>query len=216
MKVLMDSKREDPGKNTLTPALCLLLVLPFLLLMSCSSSYRRAHATRLEQPVEKYARCNIKVLPGNVVSVKNLQSTPITIPVGTKVTILGPEVFKAGVSEAEYLYDFGSESASVSKFFSDSPPELSRFDGNTLENIRQGVARMGMSKEAVYIAMGPPFVAIDPMLGKEVVTASWTYEQVMKADAWIYYRGGSRFKKRIGIVFDPTTERVSRTEGIWR
>ncbi len=200
-----------------TKPLCYLATVIFSLgLVSCSQSYRRSHATRLEQPIPKYARCNIKVLPGNIVSIKNLQSTPMMIPVGTKVMLLGPTLFKAGASEAEYLHDLGIDTVSSGKFFADNPPDLSGFDNQTLENIRQGIARLGMAKDAVYMAMGPPLVAVDPMLGKEVVTAQWTYEQIMKSDLWIYYRGKSRFEKRIGVAFDPTSGKVNRTSGIWQ
>ena len=64
-----------------------------------------------------------------------------------------------------------------------------------------------MTKEQVYIAMGPP---IGP---KNARTKAMTYEDIMATDLWIYAR--KRFAKSIGVEFDPVTNRVIRTEGIW-
>ncbi len=40
-----------------------------------------------------------------------------------------------------------------------------------------------------------------------------TYEKILESDLWVYAR--RRFGKNIGVAFDPTSGRVSRTEGIW-
>jgi hypothetical protein len=64
-----------------------------------------------------------------------------------------------------------------------------------------------MTKEQVYIAMGPP-----TNVGQKR-TNTMTYEQIMASDLWVYAR--RRFAKNIGVAFDSASGQVNRTEGIW-
>jgi hypothetical protein len=75
------------------------------------------------------------------------------------------------------------------------------------DHIRKAVAKVGMTREQVYIAMGPP-----TNVGKER-TNNMTYDKIMASDLWVYAR--RRFGKNIGVAFDPATGLVNRTEGIW-
>ena len=73
-------------------------------------------------------------------------------------------------------------------------------------DIKDGWAAEGMTKEQVYIAMGPPAVA-------GIKTHGSDYEHIMSENLWIYKR--KRFGKNIGVAFDRNTGLVQRTEGIW-
>lgn len=159
-----------------------------------------------------YARCNLKVIKGNHITWVNWQSTPMFIPVGTKL-----KVVKSGKTASitdvktgsSYTLDIGGDGdALLEKFVTKKPVDISRFSDDVQSNIRNTVARIGMTKEEVYIAMGPPTNISNAR------TKTITYENIMSADLWVYAR--RRFGKNIGVAFDPGTGRVNRTEGIWK
>jgi hypothetical protein len=158
-----------------------------------------------------YARCNLKIVEGNEISWVNWQSAPTFIPVGTKlrVTRTGSKASVVNVAtSATYTLDIGADGdAFLQKFVTKRPGDVKRFSADIQANIRGAVAKVGMTKEQVYIAMGPPAV-----VGKEK-THSMTYENIMAGDLWVYSR--RRFAKNIGVAFDPETGKVNRTEGIW-
>jgi len=158
-----------------------------------------------------YARCNLKVIKGNYITWVNWQSTPTFIPAGTKL-----KVTKAGdkatlVREdtgSSYTLDIGSDGdVFLEKFVSKKPVNIKKFPADVQANIRGAVAKIGMTKEQVYIAMGPPNEV------SNAKTNTMTYENIMGSELWIYAR--RRFGKNIGVAFDPGTGRVNRTEGIW-
>ena len=93
------------------------------------------------------------------------------------------------------------------KFITKEKVDISKFPKKAQQNIRNLVAKVGMTKEQVYIAMGPPTKVV---AGK---TNQMTYDAIMDYDLWIYAR--RRFGKNIGVAFDPETGLVNRTEGIW-
>lgn len=159
-----------------------------------------------------YARCNLKVIKGNYITWVNWQSAPTFIPAGTKlkVTKNGKKAtlvnFKSGKS---YTLDIGSDGdVYLEKFVTKKPLDITKFPNDVIVNINKALAKIGMTKEQVYIAMGPPTKLSQ---GK---TYSMTYEDIMGADLWVYAR--RRFGKNIGVAFNPVTGKVNRTEGIWR
>jgi hypothetical protein len=158
-----------------------------------------------------YARCNLKVLEGNEITWVNWQSTPTFLPVGTKfrVTRTGSKAALVHVeTKASYTLDIGADGeAFLEKFVSKRPVEIARFPEDVQANIRNAIAKIGMTKEQVYIAMGPP-----TNVGKSR-SNTMTYETILASDLWVYAR--RRFGKNIGVAFDPATGRVNRTEGIW-
>lgn len=158
-----------------------------------------------------YARCNLKVIKGNYISWVNWQSTPTFIPVGTKlrVTKSGSTASLVNVETgASYTLDIGADGdAFLEKFVTKRPVDIGKYSKDVQSHIRSAVAKIGMTKEQVYIAMGPPTNIGDAR------TDTMTYEQIMAADLWVYAR--KRFGKNIGVAFDPATGRVNRTEGIW-
>ena len=95
----------------------------------------------------------------------------------------------------------------LEKFITKKPVDIKKFPADVQTNIRGAVAKIGMTKEQVYIAMGPPTEI------SNAKTNTITYENIMGSDLWIYAR--RRFGKNIGVAFDPGTGRVNRTEGIW-
>lgn len=158
-----------------------------------------------------YARCNLKVLKDNSITWINWQSAPTFIPVGTKLRVT-PAGNKASVvnpaTNVTYTLDIGADGdAFLEKFVMRKRVEISSFPPEVQANIRNAVAKVGMTKEQVYIAMGPP-----TNLGKSR-TNNMTYENIMGGDLWVYAR--RRFGKDIGVAFDPGSGRVNRTEGIW-
>ena len=159
-----------------------------------------------------YARCNLKVIKGNYVSWVNWQSTPTFIPVDTKlkVTRSGSTASVVNIETgSSYTLDIGADGdAFLEKFVTKKAVNINKFPSDVQSNIKNTVARVEMTKEEVYTAMGPPTNISNAR------TNTMTYENIMSADLWVYAR--KRFGKNIGVAFDPATGRVNRTEGIWK
>ena len=159
-----------------------------------------------------YARANLKIVKGKLITWVNWQSTPTFIPVGSKMKVVSVNGKKAEVVDVEkdkqYTLDMGAEGDEyLAKFVTDKKPSLKGFAKSVKDNIARAIIKVGMTKEESYMAMGPPANA------DGVNTNTMTYEQIMKTDLWVYKR--KRFGKNIGVQFDRATGNVSRTEGIW-
>ena len=158
-----------------------------------------------------YARCNLKVDKGNEITWINWQAAPTFVPVGTKLQVTKKKDTASLVdpdTKTTYTLDIGAEGDTyLEKFVTKRPVDIAQFSEEVQANIRQAVAKVGMTKEQVYIAMGPP-----TNVGKDR-TNKMTYEQIMSSNLWVYAR--RRFAKNIGVAFDPATGLVNRTEGIW-
>jgi len=157
-----------------------------------------------------YARCNLKVIKGSYITWVNWQATRTFIPVGTKLKVrfAGSKATLIDVKTGKsYTLDIGaSGEIYLKKFVIKKPVNISRFPKDIQAQIHTGFAKVGMTKEQAYIAMGPPAWAD----GK---TYNMTYADIMSKNLWVYKR--RRFGKNIGIEFDPSTGRVIRTEGLW-
>ena len=159
-----------------------------------------------------YARCNLKVLDGKIITWVNWQASPTFIPVGTELRVLDRNGPRALIEEVKrdksYSLDMGADGDQfLEKFVSKNFIDINNFPEDVQENIRNAVARIGMTKEQVYVAMGPP-----AWVGEN--TNLMTYDQIMNEDLWVFKR--RRFGKNIGVSFDPFKGLVNRTEGIWR
>ncbi len=158
-----------------------------------------------------YARCNLKVMDGKEITWINWQAAPEFIPVGTKLQVTKDKDKATLVNvetKATYTLDIGASGDTyLEKFVTKSPVDLGRFPEEARENIRKALAKVGMTKEQVYIAMGPPTNLV------KTRTNTMTYEQIMAGNQWVYAR--RRFGKNIGVAFDPTSGKVTQTEGIW-
>jgi hypothetical protein len=159
-----------------------------------------------------YARCNLKVNKGNLITWVNWQAAPELLPIGTKVriTLYGAKATVVGVdSTRRYTLDMGASGARfLEKFFIKTPFDLTQLPQDIQGNIHAAVARVGMTKQEAYMAMGPPAWVLRGN------TNVLTYEDIMNADSWVYRR--KRFGKNIGLKFDQYSGNVIRTEGIWR
>jgi len=158
-----------------------------------------------------YARCNLKVLKDNSITWVNWQATPSFIPAGTKLKVV-KEGAEATLTNPEtgtsYRLDVGADGDQyLAKFVTKKPVNIKSFSEVVQSNIRNAVAKVGMTKEQAYIAMGPPATV------GTAKTNQMTYEGIMSSDLWIYAR--RRLSKNIGVAFDPATGKVNRTEGIW-
>lgn len=192
----------------------LLLSVSYLLLVSCAGRV----SGPIPQPLDRgqgeiyYARCNLKVIKGSYITWVNWQSTPTFIPINTELRVLemGDKATLTNVkTNSTYSLDIGAiGTIYLEKFVTKFPVNLNSFSKSARSNIQNSVARLGMTKEEVYSAMGPPTQVAS---GK---TNTMSYEAIMASDLWIYAR--RRFGKNIGVAFDPGTGRVNRTEGIWR
>lgn len=158
-----------------------------------------------------YARCNIKVLKGNEVTWVNWQASPFLIPVGTKLKVTRNGEKAAFIREdtgESYKVDLGADGdVYLEKFVTKKPVDIGKFPKDIQSHIQEGIAKVGMTKEQVYMAMGAPSTL------QSSRTNDMTYEQIMKSNLWIYSR--RRFGKNIGVEFSPATGKVTRTEGIW-
>ena len=159
-----------------------------------------------------YARCNLKVIKGLKITWVNWQGAPTFMPANAKLRVIkaGDKASLVDVNtESVYLLDIGAQGdIFLEKFVTKNPVPINMFTPEVQSNIQKTVARIGMTKEQVYIAMGPPAVVI---AGK---TYNMTYEQIMSSDLWVYKR--RRFGKNIGVAFDPGSGRVNHTEGMGR
>ncbi|HDY86573.1 MAG TPA: hypothetical protein ENH82_00475 [bacterium] len=157
-----------------------------------------------------YARCNLKVIKGNRMTWVNWQSTRTVVPVGTKFHISKggrKATLVDAATDKNYILDIGNEGdIYLEKFVIKEKVDLNKFSENVQRDIEKAFAKIGMTKEQVYITMGPPSWA-----GEK--THSMTYKQIMVEDLWVYKR--KRFGKNIGVSFDNKTGKVDRTEGIW-
>lgn len=160
-----------------------------------------------------YARCNLKVLKNDSITWVNWQSTPGLVPVDTKLKVTRSGANATFIREdngQKYEVDLGADGeAYLQKFVSQKPVNVSRFAQDVQKNIKNAVAKVGMTKEQVYIAMGPPA----RVTAGGASAQRMSYEDIMGADLWVYAR--KRFGKNIGVAFDSQTGLVSRTEGIW-
>jgi hypothetical protein len=158
-----------------------------------------------------YAKCNIKVLKDNSITWVNWQAAPYSIPVGTKLKVTrsgDTAVFVREDNGDSYQVDLGAVGdIYLEKFVTKKTVRISKFPKDVQSNIRKGIAKVGMTKEQVYIAMGAPSTLSS---GR---TAGMTLEEIMRFDKWIYSR--QRFGKNIGVEFDAKSGKVIRTEGIW-
>lgn len=159
-----------------------------------------------------YARCNLKIIKGNYITWINWQAAPEYLPVSTKlkVGIKGNKVILADVNtEKKYTLDTGSKGDMfLEKFIAKNVVNIDQYPEDIQDNIKDAVARIGMTKEQVYVAMGPPAWITSGN------TDNKTYEDIMDSNLWVYKR--NRFGKNIGVEFNSSTGQVSRTEGIWR
>jgi len=160
-----------------------------------------------------YARCNLKVIKGNQITWVNWQSTPDLIPVGTKLKVSrngDKAIFVREDGGKKYEVDLGADGeAYLNKFVALRPIDIGVFPKEVQDSIDKAIAKIGMTKAQVYIAMGPPA----RVSSGNVATGKMSYEEIMGSDLWVYAR--RRFGKNIGVAFDPKTGLVSRTEGIW-
>jgi hypothetical protein len=157
-----------------------------------------------------YARCNLKVFKGDHISWVNWQATRTMIPVGTKLNVIigssGATITDIETGKSYSLDTGASGDMYLEKFVTREKVDVGKFPEEVQRNIAKAVAKVGMTKEQVYIAMGPPAWA-----GKN--TDSMTYAEIMRENLWTYKR--KRFAKNIGVAFDPVSGLVNRTEGIW-
>ncbi|OQZ02485.1 MAG: hypothetical protein B6D35_01125 [Candidatus Brocadia sp. UTAMX2] len=159
-----------------------------------------------------YARCNLKVFKGNYITWVNWQDPPTCIPVGTKLKVKRSGS-KASLESAEtgdrYTLDIGAKGDEFLEKYviKKQPVGIDSLPKEIQTSIKNTTAEIGMTKEQVYISMGPP---IGP---KSARTNKMTYEDIMKINMWVYAK--RRFQN-INVFFDPATGRVNRTEGIWK
>jgi hypothetical protein len=159
-----------------------------------------------------YARCNLKVVKGSVISWVNWQSTRDIIAVGTKLEVSYNGGKKARITDPktnrEYTIILGASGKEyLEKFVSKRRTSTKGFSSSVKEEIERGLAAMGMTRKQVYIAMGPPASA------DYIKTNLMTYDDIMNTKLWVYKR--KRFGKNIGVEFGKGGK-VTRTEGIWR
>lgn len=159
-----------------------------------------------------YARCNLKVFKDNYITWVNWQDSPTFIPVGTKlkVTRSGSKAALINAENGErYTLDMGAKGdAFLEKFVTKKQPvDINTFPTDIQASIKNTTAAIGMSKEQVYLSMGPP---IGP---KNARTNTMTYEDIININVWVYAK--RRFQN-INVSFNDVTGKVIRTEGIWK
>jgi len=199
-------------KTSLSRPFVLLAPLALLALSAgCHSGAPAVAANAPENARTLYARCNLKVLKGTTITWVNWQAAPEFIPVGTTLEVWGgPEdwslhdpangrtyTLETGAAGEEYLGNFVSTVAPRYAYTED-----------VTSNIQKAIAVVGMTREQVYVAMGPPTSA------GGTSTQQMTRDRIMGQNTWVWRR--RRFGKNIGVTFNPASGTVTGTEGIWK
>ncbi|HHL40155.1 MAG TPA: hypothetical protein ENJ37_06585 [Deltaproteobacteria bacterium] len=185
-----------------------LLVLAFLVTAACVLP-----ASAFPAEDVYYARCNLKVVKGRLISWVNWQAAREMIPAGTKLLVSYDGGDEAEIEDPAtgrvYRLLLGAEGRPyLEKFVVREPVTVVPSSPEIAAEMKKGLIAVGMTKLEAYTAMGPPANA------DMVNTDTMTYDEIMEADLWVYKR--KRFGKNIGVAFDPDTGLVTRTEGIWR
>ncbi len=196
-------------KARLLPLLALFGLLT--LAAGCRSGAPPVAAKAPESARTLYAQCNLKVLKGTTITWVNWQSAPEIIAVGTALEVWGgPENWnlRNPVDGRTYSLQTGAAGEQfLQKFVSPAAPQ-SAYRTEATGNIQKAIAVVGMTREEVYVAMGPPATADGNS------TQGMTRDQIMGHHLWVWRR--RRFGKNIGVEFDPASGVVTRTEGIWK
>ncbi|MBV6467703.1 MAG: hypothetical protein DCC43_10740 [Candidatus Brocadia sp.] len=159
-----------------------------------------------------YARCNLKVFKGNYITWVNWQDSQAFIPVGTKLKVTRSGS-KASLINAEtgdrYTLDIGAKGDEFLEKYviKKQPVDIVSLPKEIQASIKNTTAEIGMTKEHVYMSMGPP---IGP---KSARTNKMTYEDIMNINMWVYAK--RRFQN-INITFDANTGKAKKVEGIWK
>jgi len=181
-----------------------------LLAVSCSSAPKTSD-TRAAGARDMYARCNLKVLKGGTITWVNWQAAPEVIPVGTPLEVSGgPEnwAVRDPANGRVYTLQTGAKGEEyLLKFVRPSPVDA-EFTPEIADKVRKGIAVVGMTREQVYVSMGPPTAA------DGVKTHTMTEARIMSTTAWVWRR--KRFGKNLGVTFDAGTGLVIGTEAIWK
>ena len=90
----------------------------------------------------------------------------------------------------------------VGKYFVDTPEDvgLDALDPSVAGNVKNGTAAIGMTKQEVYMAIGPP-----ALVNFDEKTLALTYEQIMSQNRWVYYANAftlGQFKHVFNFVDD--------------
>ncbi|MFO0793626.1 MAG: hypothetical protein U0586_06145 [Candidatus Brocadiaceae bacterium] len=184
---------------------------PWILIIICIAQFLFVGISYCEDDIY-YARCNLKVFKGNYITWVNWQDSPTFIPVGTRLKV-EKSGSKASLINAEtgerYTLDMGAKGdVFLEKFVTKEPPvDINAYPAEIQANIKNTTAGIGMTKEQVYISMGPP-VGL-----KGARTNTMTYKDIMNINVWVYAK--RRFQN-INVSFDVTTGKVDKTEGIWK
>lgn len=188
-----------------------LLILALLLLgVSCSSAPKTSD-TRAAGARDMHARCNLKVLKGKTITWVNWQAAPEVIPVGTPLEVSGgPENWELRdpANGRVYTLQAGAKGEDYLLKFVRPTPVAMEFTPDVADKVRKGIAIVGMTREQVYVSMGPPTAA------DGVKTHTMTEAQIMSTTAWVWRR--KRFGKNLGVTFDAGTGLVIGTEAIWK
>ena len=134
-----------------------------------------------------YARCNLKVSDGNEITWINWQAAPTFVPVGTKLQVTKKKDTASLVdpeTKATYTLDVGAEGdAFLEKFVTKHPVDVKQFSEEVQANIRQAVAKVGMTKEQVYACLGPPL-----FIDGERPAVPLSRTEILGSDHWTYAR----------------------------
>lgn len=153
-----------------------------------------------------YARCNMKVVEkGNYVTWENFRvdAGQRTIAVGTKLTGDGSTLTEPNGST--FTMKLGADGAQyLAKFVSKQPVSVG---GSHAGDIKNGIPRVGMTKEQVYKALCAP-AYVD---GKNA-TKGMTYDEIMKASQWTWRR--RTFATNIGVRFD-SSGKATEVAGVY-
>jgi hypothetical protein len=202
--------------------LCLSTFTFFLSLVLCgcrSGAGLGGSSSAYAGPNPLYTQCHLKLAKPGYATWVNWVKSPTFIPYGTAVRLENFSFTRASFTRLDtqetILLDFGSANSHsqalelLHKFIDTAPPSLN--PGAFQAAIDRKTAKIGMTKEQVYVSLGPPAYM------DSTKTLSADKRTIFTSNLWIYERASTAFvkHKRIGVAFNSSTGLVERTEGIW-
>ena len=145
---------------------------------------------------ERFTRVNFRPDVGNLLRDSNFYVCQNKVRVGSTAKVLlytrkelrllldGVDYRMVPMGELEFPSDPAGIAGLLEKYFVDSPNEVS-FEslGPTEfnEDVVRGVPRVGMTKEQLYVCLGPPLI-----VGGKHSGLSLTRREILEEDVWIY------------------------------
>jgi hypothetical protein len=167
-----------------------LVILPWALgLGACSSP--APHIAFNEEGKPRILKCTLRPNGQTLYSSNYIEAFPATVPAGSPAVVTHYTVQEVGLNLNKIDYQmrpttaqFGTDPAVfIKKFFVNSDEELglAKLEPSHRKNIENGIWQLGMTKEEIYAALGPP-----NWIDFGIDATNIPLEQIMDRNRWEY------------------------------